>query len=113
MTACLLKAWVAVTPRCVSQGAELLGDPLGQENAMGLQLPRAMSQISAPQCACAAVPGSVLAASETQPQLPGGSAHQQQCLFFALRSAVGLPRLSITVPVSLGLQGGVPGICCS
>lgn len=44
---CLLKAWVAVTSRCISQGAELLGDPLGPENTMGLQLPRVVSQISA------------------------------------------------------------------
>lgn len=48
MTACLLKAWAAVTPQSISDEAELLGDSLGQENVMVLQLSRDASQISMP-----------------------------------------------------------------
>lgn len=66
----------AVTPLCVSQGAELLWDALGQEDTTGAAVAQ---RLESALHACAIVPGIVLAKSGIQPQLPGPFLPSESC----------------------------------
>lgn len=68
------------------QAAVRCSGSLWARRMLGLQLSGAVSQISVAKYACTAIPGSVLAEYETQPQLPGDSTRQQPCISFAAQA---------------------------